>query len=191
MALEFNLLPEEFRRPERVVLLRVWAVVLGVVVAALVLLLVLVYTGQLRKLKDLAGRIDEAQRKIAELQESVQLTKEVDELKKGLTENIGAINALANQNGERVRILQGINSCVPPQLWLVSLEEKNLGGGYGYLITGYANSNLTVVRFIERLKESQEFQSVTLTFIKPAKVADEDVLNFEVNSVVSISASET
>lgn len=191
MRLEFNLLPEEFRRPERIVRLRMWGVMLAVVVGVLVAFLVLVYTGQLRKMDNLTKKINEAQEEISKLQESVQLTEKVDELKKGLAENINAINALANQNAERVKILQEINGCVSPQMSLVSLEEKALGTGYGYFITGYATSNLTVVRFMDKLKESQKFQSVTLTFIRPARVDSEDVLSFEVNGVVSISSSDT
>ena len=189
--LKFNLLPEELRRPERVIRFRVWGVLLVVVGAVLVALLLLVYTGQMSTLRDLAGRIDEAQGEIAKLQESVRLTQEVDALKKGLTENIQAINALANQNAERVRILQEINSCVPAHMWLVSLEEQNLGHAYGYLMTGYANSNITVATFMDKLKGSQMFQTVTLTYIKPAQVEEEDVLSFEISGVASVLIGET
>jgi Tfp pilus assembly protein PilN len=187
--LEFNLLPEEFRRPEKVVRFRIWGVVLVVVAVVLVALLVLVYTGQSRRLRELNARIHEAQSEISKLQESVRLTREVDELKSGISENIRAINAVANQNAERVKVLQKINECVSSEMALRSLEEQALGTGYGYLITGYAASNLTVVRFIDQLKNSEKFQRVTLTFIRPTQVDGEYVMSFEVNAVVSLSSS--
>lgn len=187
--LEFNLLPEEFRRPEKVVRFRIWGVVIVVVALVLVALLILVYTGQMRRMRNLDTRIHEAQGEISKLQESVRLTREVDELKSGISENIRAINAVANQNAERVTVLQMINACVSQDMALVSLEEQVLGTGYGYLITGYATSNLAVVRFMDKLKDSEKFQRVTLTFIRPTQVGGEYVLSFEVNSVVSFSSS--
>ena len=123
--LEFNLLPEEFRRPEKVVRLKLWAVVLAGVAIVLVAILILVYTGQTKKLDNLRARISHTQSDIAKLQESVRLTEEVDNLRGGLTENINAINALANQNAVGVRILQEINGCIQPRMSLVSLEQRN------------------------------------------------------------------
>ena len=187
--LEFNLLPEEFRRPEKVVRFRLWGVVLVVAAVAVVAILVLVYTGQMRRLRELSTRISDAQSEISKLQESVRLTREVDELKSGISENIQAINAVANQNAERVKVLQKINECVSYEMALRSLEEQTLGTGYGYLITGYAESNLTVVRFIEKLKDSEKFQRVTLMFIRPTQVDGEYVMSFEVNAVVTLSSS--
>ena len=184
-ALEFNLLPEEFRRPEKVVRLKVWGVLLGLVAIVLVVFLLLVYTGQTRRLNDLAGKVRETNDEISRLRESVRLTEEVDKLKEGLSENIDAINDLANQNVDRVQLLQEINMCVPPNMSLVSLEQRN----NTYLITGYAMSNLTVARFMDRLKTSEQFQRVALTFIKPSTVEDEDVLSFEVSGTARTSST--
>ncbi|UCE18366.1 MAG: PilN domain-containing protein [Gemmatimonadota bacterium] len=189
--LEFNLLPEEFRRPEKVVRFRIWGVVIVVATAVLVGFLILIYTGQRRTLDNLNARIGSAQSDIAKLQESVRLTREVDELKTGISQNIRAINAVANQNAERVAVLQQINACVSHELALISLEEQALGTGYGYLITGHATSNLAVVRFIDSLKDSEKFQRVTLTYIRPTQVDGEYVLSFEINAVVTLSASGT
>ena len=189
--LEFNLLPEEFRRPEKVVRFRIWGVVVVAVAVVLVVVLILIYTGQRKTMENLNARIGTAQGDIAKLQESVRLTREVDELKAGISDNIRAINAVANRNAERVTVLQQINGCVSHELALVSLEEQALGTGYGYLVTGYATSNLAVVRFMDRLKQSDNFQQVTLTFIRPTQVDGEYVLSFEVNAVVSFSSSGT
>ena len=184
-ALEFNLLPEEFRRPEKVVRLRLWAVTLAGVAMVLIAFLIFVYTGQTKKLDYLSTRIRETQGDIAKLQESVRLTDEVDRLKEGLAENINAINELANQNADGVTILQEINRCIQPHMSLVSLEQQS----HTYLITGYAMSNLTVARFIDKLQTSERFQSVALTFIKPTIVEDEDVLSFEVNGMIKASST--
>lgn len=178
--LEFNLLPEEFRRPEREVRLKLWAVVLTAVAVILIAFLVLVYTGQMRKMDQMANRINETQAEIAKLRESVRLTEDVDQLKGGLEENIYAINALANRNAERVNILQKVNQCVPPELSLVSLEERS----QTYLVTGYANSHLTVAGFIDNLKAAVIFQNVTLTYIRPTIVEGEDVLSFEITAAI-------
>lgn len=182
--LEFNLLPEEFRRPEKIVRLKLCPILLAGVTIVLVAFLIFVYTGQTRKLGSLATRISETQGDIAKLQESIRLTEDADNLKEGLTENINAINALANQNVERVTLLQKINSCIQPQMSLVSLEQRN----HTYLITGYAMSNLTVARFIDKLQASERFQHIALTFIKPRVVNEEDVLSFEINSTVNASS---
>jgi Tfp pilus assembly protein PilN len=184
--LEFNLLPEEFRRPEKEVRLKLWAVVLVGVAIVIIVFLVLVYTGQTRRLDELANGINETQTEIAKLQESVRLTEEVDKLKAGLEENINAINALANQNADRVSILQTVNRCIPPQLALVSLEERS----QTYLITGYASSNMIVAKFIDTLRQSGKFTTVTLTFIRPTVVDREDVLSFEVSAIVSYSTPQ-
>ena len=178
--LEFNLLPEEFRRPEREVRLKLWAVVLTGVAVILVAFLILVYTGQARKMDELGNRINGTQAEIAKLRESVRLTEDVDRLKGGLEENIYAINALANQNAKRVNILQKVNQCVSPELSLVSLEERS----QTYLVTGYANSHLTVARFIDNLKAAVVFQNVTLTYIRPTQVEGEDVLSFEITAAI-------
>ena len=183
-VLEFNLLPDEFRRPEKEVRLKMWAVVLAVVGIVLIVFLFLVYTGQMRRLDYLSNRIGQTQDEISKLQESVRLTEEVDRLRGGLTENINAINELANQNGDRVKILQEINRCVQPRMSLVSLEQRS----QTYLITGYAMSNLTVARFIDKLNTSGRIQRVALTYIKPSAVGDEDVLSFEVSGVASASS---
>jgi Tfp pilus assembly protein PilN len=184
-VLEFNLLPEEFRRPEKVVRLRVWVVLLAVMAVLLAAFLAILYSGQTSRLKELSTKIEETQSEMARLQESVRLTEEVDRLKTGLEQNINAINALANQNAERVRIMQQINTCVPGEMSLVSLEEKS----QTFLLTGFAGSNLIVAQFMDRLKASGKFRSVDLTFIKPATLNDEDVLSFEVrclpNSLIS------
>jgi len=178
-VLEFNLLPEEFRRPEKVVRLHLWVVLLALLAVLLAVFLAVLYSSQTSRLKKISTKIEETQNEISRLQESVRLTEEVDRLKTGLERNINAINALANQNTERVRIMQQINGCVPGQMSLISLEEKS----QTFLLTGFANSNLVVAQFIDRLKASEKFQSIDLTFIKPATLNDEDVLSFEVRCV--------
>jgi Tfp pilus assembly protein PilN len=184
--LEFNLLPEEFRRPEREVRLRLWAVVLAGVAVVLIAFLVLIYTGQVRKLEELSTHVRETQAEIAKLQESVRLTEEVDRLKGGLEENISAINALANQNADRVTILEAVNRCLPDELALISLEEKS----QTYLITGYASSNIIVATFIEKLKQSGRFSTVTLTFIRPTTIEGQDALSFEVNAMAGYYSNQ-
>ena len=179
-SLEFNLLPEEFRRPEREVRLKMWAVVLVGVAVVLVAFLILVYTGQMRRLDELSKTINETQAEIAKLQESVRLTEEVDRLKEGIEENIDAINTLSNQNAGRVNILQQVNRSIPSQMALVSLEERS----QTFLLSGYANSHLTVARFMDTLKAKEVFRHVTLTFIRPSAVDGEDVLSFEVTATV-------
>ena len=185
--LEFNLLPEEFRRPEREVRLKLWAVVLAGVAVVLIAFLVLVYSGQMKKMNQLVTNIRTTQGEIAKLQESVRLTEEVDRLRGGLEENISAINALANRNAERVNILETVNGCISDQLALVSLEEKS----QTYLITGYASSNIVVAAFIDDLRKSGRFSTATLTFIRPTTIEDQDVLSFEVNAIAGSSSNQT
>ena len=129
---------------------------------------------------ELSDQIRTTQADIAKLQESGRLTEEVDRLKGGLSENIYAINALANQNADRVKVLSHVNRAIPSQISLVSLEQNN----NTYLITGYALSNVTVARFIDKLKETGLFQNLSLTYIRPTTMDGEDVLSFEVTGMV-------
>lgn len=131
-------------------------VALGVAIALLIMIVPFIIQG--RRLAVLDGETEQVNREIQQLNQQVREVREIDRLKVEVQTKLRIIQDL---NAKRVgpsRVLDDLSGATPDNLWLIDFNEVN---GQA-TITGLALDNETIARFMQQMQGSPYFFGVDL-----------------------------
>jgi len=131
-------------------------ILLGVVVILLVM--IVPYMTQQRRLGRLDRDINETQRQLDRYSQQVKEVEQLDQLKADLETKLQIIEDLNEKRVGPQRVLDALSVAAPEKLWLVEFSE--LGGSAK--IVGLALDNETIADFMRKLQGSPYFFSVDL-----------------------------
>lgn len=132
---------------------------LAILSALVVLLMMLLpYTFQARRLGQLAEEKNRLQQEIARLDAEAKEVKDLDAKKAELEAKIRIIEQLKQRRVGPVRALEDLSDATPEKLWLTEFTEK----AGAVLIHGLAIDNQTIAEFMRRLQQSHYFYNVDL-----------------------------
>jgi type IV pilus assembly protein PilN len=154
--IRINLLP--FKEAQRAIGRRqqLSAAVLSVAVALLVM--IVPYMLQGRKLSRLQGDIDQLTVEIAKLDQQAREVRDLDKKRAELQAKLKVVDDLKQKRVGPVRILEDLSSAAPEKLWLVDFADANGSA----TITGLALDNQTIATFMRQLETSRYFYDVDL-----------------------------
>jgi type IV pilus assembly protein PilN len=131
-------------------------VILGVVVT--VLIMIVPYLAQQRRIRRLDRDINETQRQLDRYNEQVKEVEQLDKLKADLETKLRIIEELNKKRVGPQRVLDDLSVATPEKLWLIELSEA---GGHTKIV-GLALDNETIADFMRRLQKSPYFFAVDL-----------------------------
>jgi len=127
--------------------------------ASVVLLLMVVpYTIQSRRLSELESGIARTDAEIAKLNQQALEVKDLDKKRAELQAKLKVIQDLNQKRVGPVRVLEDLSSATPEKLWLVDFIDQS---GQA-TITGMALDNQTIAVFMRQLQSSKYFCDVDL-----------------------------
>jgi type IV pilus assembly protein PilN len=154
--IRINLLPvrdaqraQDRRRQVSVVLLSL---------TATLLLMVVPYVLQSRKLSKLDFQISQLNIEVSKLNEQAREVREIEKKRTELQAKLKVIDDLNQKRVGPVRMLEDLGVAVPEKLWLVEFNDVNSNA----TISGMALDNQTVAMFMRRLQASKYFFDVDL-----------------------------
>jgi Tfp pilus assembly protein PilN len=177
MYIKINLLPREFR-PGRSLIAFDYKVVMIflIVLAAAGMGGYYVYIN--RALAREARQLSNLQHQQAMLRDTVELKKEVDVLKKKITERVAIIKDLTGDSDLRFDMLKHINSIVPENLWLLNINENTQSDRILFTLEGMSYVKKDISRFLEGLENYKKFKNVALESIVPSPLETQDIYQF-------------
>ncbi len=131
-------------------------VALGVAIALLIMIVPFIIQG--RRLATLNTEIDELNKEIQQYNTQVKEVHELDRLKKEVQTKLRIIQDLNRKRMGPSRVLDDLSAATPDNLWLIDFGEIN---GQA-TVTGLALDNETIARFMRQLQESPYFYAVDL-----------------------------
>jgi type IV pilus assembly protein PilN len=154
--IRLNLLP--LKETERAIGRRqqVSLLVLGVALALLIMVVPFIVQG--RRLGALDGQIDQLHKEIQQYNSQVKEVHELDRLKRELNTKLRIIEDLNRKRVGPSRVLDDLSAATPDNLWLIDFGENN---GYA-TVTGLALDNETIAKFMRQLQDSPYFHAVDL-----------------------------
>ncbi len=154
--IRINLLP--VREAERA-LGRRRQIALAILMGTVVLLMMLLpYTFQARRLGQLESESAKLQAEIARLDQQAKEVKDLDAKRAELQAKLQVIELLKHRRVGPVRALEDLSDAAPEKLWLTDFSESN--GAVS--IQGLAIDNQTIAEFMRRLQQSRYFYEVDL-----------------------------
>jgi type IV pilus assembly protein PilN len=154
--IRINLLP--LKDAERAVGRRQQQSVLMLALTLAVLMMVVPFVIQARRLAALDAEIERTQAEIRQFEERVKEVQELDRLQKDLEAKLRVIRDLHDKRVGPARMLVDFAAAVPDTLWLIDLTE-NKGAA---TLTGVGLDNETIARFMRQLQGSGYFYGVDL-----------------------------
>jgi type IV pilus assembly protein PilN len=130
--------------------------VLSIVVA--VLMMLVPYLLQGRKLAAIEEETQQLQAEVAKLELQSKEVKDLDKKREDLQAKLRVIDQLKQKRVGPVRVLEDLGSATPEKLWLVDFTEV----ANSATITGMALDNQTIAEFMRRLQQSKYFFEVDL-----------------------------
>ncbi|OFV87388.1 MAG: hypothetical protein A3J75_01880 [Acidobacteria bacterium RBG_16_68_9] len=130
--------------------------VLGIAVALLIM--VVPYMVQGRRMATLDREIAEVQAQIKQFDERVKEVRDLDRIKEELQTKLRIIEDLNDKRVGPARVLSDLSRATPDNLWLVDFKE--ITGGV--TLTGMALDNQTIALFMRQLQASPYFYNVDL-----------------------------
>jgi type IV pilus assembly protein PilN len=131
-------------------------VALGVAIALLIMIVPFIIQG--RRLSVLDAQIADLNREIQQYNAQVKEVHELDRLKKEVETKLRIIQDLNRKRIGPSRVLDDLSAATPDNLWLIDFGETN---GQA-TITGLALDNETIARFMRQLQDSPYFYAVDL-----------------------------
>jgi type IV pilus assembly protein PilN len=131
-------------------------VILGAAVTVLIMLVP--YLAQQRRIRRLDLDIKETQRQLDRYNEQVKEVEQLDKLKADLETKLRIIEELNKKRVGPQRVLQDLSVATPEKLWLIELSEVS----GSTKIVGLALDNETIADFMRRLQRSPYFFGVDL-----------------------------
>ncbi|MHB9028703.1 MAG: PilN domain-containing protein [Candidatus Latescibacterota bacterium] len=114
----------------------------------------------------------------ASLKDTVELQKQVDELRGRVVERVEIIRQLTADSDVRFDMLKHINGIIPENLWLMGINEMGQSGPVAFTIEGMSYSKKDISRFINGLQHYKKFNSVALESISPSPLEVRDAFQF-------------
>lgn len=127
-------------------------------IAVAVLVMIVPYILQGRKLGRLQTEIDQLTAEIAKFDQQTREVRDLDKKRAELTAKLKVIDELKQKRVGPVRILEDLSMAVPEKLWLVDFSDA----GGAATITGMALDNQTIATFMRQLQTSKYFFDVDL-----------------------------
>lgn len=197
MVFEINLLPEKYRKKKIAIQLdsRMLAIIGGVVVVALIGWLTI---SQSKKLSALETRVEELTMQRDELAPKAQRVDRNRREIESLTTRINTLQGLGTRNQIQLQILEIVKTQMPDDLWLLDLNQNELRQQQGVAriarnrivnFRGRAMRKERITEFIARLQGENLIQRVMTTFMRPVRVEDADIFEFEITAYLAISGS--
>jgi type IV pilus assembly protein PilN len=132
-------------------------------------------------------RVDELHKEKANLEQQLsqlaRQTKEVDDLekkRKTLKQKLTTISRLKAKKHGPIHLLSAINDAIPTRAWLTEMKE-----GAGMLaMTGIALDNQTVAMFMEKLEQSDYFETVDLHHTRQVVLDEVKMNEFSINAKI-------
>lgn len=131
-------------------------VALGLVTTLLIM--VIPYLVQGRKLASLDSRIETLTKEIQAMNLQVREVRDIDRLKKEVQTKLQIIEDLNRKRVGPSRVLDDLSLASPENLWLIDFNEV----GSAATFTGLALDNETIAKFMRQLQASPYFYSVDL-----------------------------
>lgn len=131
-----------------------------------VLLMVVPFVIQGRRLASLDQQIGEVQEEIQRYEPQVKEVRDLDQLKKDLEAKLRVITDLNDKRVGPAQMLIDLGVAVPESLWLVDLTESASSA----TLTGMGLDNETIARFMRQLSESGYFYAVDLVETSSSKI---------------------
>lgn len=122
------------------------------------LILVLPYSFQARKLAQLDAEIESLRREIARLDQQTKEVKDLDTKRAELQAKLRIIEELKQRRTGPAQMLSDLADATPEKLWLTEFTEN----GGAATIQGLAMDNQTIAEFMRRLQQSPYFYDVDL-----------------------------
>jgi len=197
VVFEINLLPEKYRKKKIAIQLdsRMLAIIGGVVVVALIGWLTI---SQSKKLSALETRVEELTMQRDELAPKAQRVDRNRREIESLTTRINTLQGLGTRNQIQLQILEIVKTQMPDDLWLLDLNQNELRQQQGVAriarnrivnFRGRAMRKERITEFIARLQGENLIQRVMTTFMRPVRVEDADIFEFEITAYLAISGS--
>jgi type IV pilus assembly protein PilN len=127
-------------------------------VAVALLVMIVPYVMQGRKLARLDTDISQLQGEIAQLNTQANEVKDLEKKRAELQAKLKVIDDLKQKRVGPVRILEDLSTATPEKLWLVEFVDAN---GQS-TVTGMALDNQTIATFMRQLQTSKYFYDVDL-----------------------------
>jgi len=131
-------------------------VALGVAVALLIMIVPFAIQG--RRLASLEHQIDTLNKEIQQYNVQVKEVHDIDRVKKEVETKLRIIDDLNRKRIGPSRVLDDLSLATPDNLWLIDFADNNAQA----TITGMALDNETIARFMRQLQDSPYFHSVDL-----------------------------
>jgi len=131
-------------------------VALGVAVALLIMIVPFAIQG--RRLASLEHQIDTLNKEIQQYNVQVKEVHDIDRVKKEVETKLRIIDDLNRKRIGPSRVLDDLSLATPDNLWLIDFTENNAQA----TITGMALDNETIARFMRQLQDSPYFYTVDL-----------------------------
>lgn len=154
--IRLNLLP--LKETERAIGRRQQVSILALGVTLALLIMVVPFLVQGRRLATLNAQIDELNHEIQQYNAQVKEVRDLERLKKELQTKLQVIQDLNRKRIGPSRVLDDLSAATPDNLWLIDFGENN---GQA-TVTGLALDNETIARFMRQLQDSPYFHAVDL-----------------------------
>lgn len=126
--------------------------------AVAILVMVVPYVLQERRLARVQTEIDQLTAEIAKFDEQTREVRDLDKKRGELTAKLKIIEQLKQKRVGPVRILDDLSKAAPDKLWLVDFTDANGSA----TMTGMALDNQTIATFMRQLQTSKYFFDVDL-----------------------------
>ncbi len=190
MYIRINLLPQDLRPKRTLIRLDVKAVLAVCAVAAAVGLVVWTMYLQ-RELGTLNAEAVQLRTEQASLKDIVALQKDVENLRKKVTERVEIIRRLTGESDLRFDMLRHINGIIPENLWLMGINEMSQSDRVAFAIEGMSYSKKDISRFLNGLQRYRNFSTVALESITPSPLEIRDAFQFIVRVELKTPEQET
>lgn len=127
-------------------------------IAVAVMMMLIPYLLQGRKLGAIEDEMGRLQAEVAKLELQSKEVKDLDKKREDLQAKLEVIDQLKQKRVGPVRVLEDLSSSTPEKLWLVDFTEVVSNA----TITGMALDNQTIAEFMRQLQQSKYFFEVDL-----------------------------
>ncbi len=173
--IRINLLPHREAKRQRQILQHIAAAVavLGLAVALSIGLHV-IYSSMLSGLQDEEARLIEENRKVREVLGKIE---HLDKLRTDVENKLDVVGNLQKGRFRSLNTLVSFSMDIPGNVWLTDIKDEN-----GNLsISGIAESNRAVARFLRLLERSELFDDVRLVDIERKDIDGVPIRTFNIN----------
>jgi Tfp pilus assembly protein PilN len=183
--IRINLLPKEI---EQKAAARKKVMLIGVAVAACVLLVIGAYFMRIAKLNSLNSEIKKVENELKKLQPIVKKVKELESKTASLNNKLNVIKELIKTRLIYPVFMEEFAALLPNKVWITSLNTKTSGTTLELKIKVKADDNYAVADFLNVLESSEKFFDVKFTGIITEVSGEEEIRNFDINCVYSMTA---